>query len=464
MFEAIRGCFPDDFRIDGAPSKDDGLAMLQKIRYDFVLIDLELLQTSSFPDGYRSAFQPFWSLFPAIEIIVITPPERVREAVMAVKAGASNYLTYPIDPAEVRYVTESVYEFTLMESELKYLRDRFWQSESLEVVRTDSPLMKDVFEKVRNVAPTKVTVLLVGETGTGKGVVARLIHRHSNRRDGSFVSVHCGAIPDTLLESELFGHEKGAFTGAVRRKLGKFEIAKGGTIFLDEVATLTSSAQIKLLQILQDGIFQRVGGEDTLQADVRIIAATNMDLGQMSDEGRFRKDLYYRLNAFPIEIPPLRHRREDIETIAHNILERLNRLHLKGIRGFEPEVMRTLKEYSWPGNIRELENLMERAYILESSRVLARNAFPSELFEEKRAHPRWAIDTSLTLENVRTMAIEEVEASYLRQLLRANRGRIDKTAKAAGIGPRHLHALMRKYGLHKETFKKTPPHPESTET
>ena len=168
--------------------------------------------------------------------------------------------------------------------------------------------MKMVFDKIRSVALTKSTVLLTGETGTGKGVLANLVHRHSNRRDAQFISVHCGAIPDTLLESELFGHEKGAFTGAVRRKLGKFEIASGGTIFLDEIGTITPSAQIKLLQVLQDGTFQRVGGEETIEANVRVIAATNADLKKMCDDGHFRKDLYYRLDVFPIELPPLRGR------------------------------------------------------------------------------------------------------------------------------------------------------------
>jgi DNA-binding NtrC family response regulator len=458
--EQIRAGFAGEYDVSAATDNEMALRVLHERPCDFLLIDLDFLRGPAPQHGIKTVLQSYWHVRPTIEIIVMAPLEKVREAVMAVKAGASNYLTYPFDPTEVKYVIESVYELALMESELAYLRDRFWETESLEFIRTKSPAMQEVFEKVRNVAPTKVTVLLIGETGTGKGVIARLIHRHSNRKDEGFVSVHCGAIPDTLLESELFGHEKGAFTGAVRRKLGKFEIAKSGTIFLDEVATLTASAQIKLLQILQDGVFERVGGEHTLTADVRIIAATNMDLEQMSEEGRFRKDLYYRLNAFPIEIPPLRSRVEDIEMIAHNILERLNKLHLKTIRDVEPDVMKALREYSWPGNIRELENVMERAYILESSRTLTRSVFPSELFVEKRGGPRWVVDTSSTLENVRTKAIEDVEASYLRRLLSANRGRIDKTAQAAGITPRHLHALMKKYNLRKETFKKTNGHPD----
>lgn len=280
VFRAVKACFGQGHRIDKAFTKDAALDMLRRRRADFVFIDLEILKESVPGNAYKAALEPFWHLYPTIEIIVMSPQEMIREAVMAVKAGASNYLTYPINPDEARYVTESLHEFLLVQFELDHLRDQFWQSEALELIRTESPVMRNVFNKVRSVAPTKSTVLLTGETGTGKGELAKLIHRHSNRREAQFISVHCGAIPDTLIESELFGHEKGAFTGAVRRKLGKFEIANDGTIFLDEVGTITPSAQIKLLQVLQDRTFQRVGGEVTIEVDVRIIAATNMDLGR----------------------------------------------------------------------------------------------------------------------------------------------------------------------------------------
>jgi DNA-binding NtrC family response regulator len=245
------------------------------------------------------------------------------EAITAVKAGASEYLTYPLDPIEIQHVLENIKDQTSLESELDYLRDRFWQTESLENIRTCNANMRKVFEMIRSVAPTKSTVLLFGETGTGKGLLARILHTHSNRRDNQFISVHCGAIPETLLESELFGHEKGAFTGAIRKKLGKFEMAHGGTIFLDEVGTLTAAAQIKMLQVLQDGTFQRVGGEETIRVDVRVISATNVVLGEMCQKGEFRKDLYYRLNVFPIEIPPLNARTEDIPQLAMLFLRNL---------------------------------------------------------------------------------------------------------------------------------------------
>jgi DNA-binding NtrC family response regulator len=372
---------------------------------------------------------------------------------MAVKAGASNYITYPINPAEVNYVIENVYESLIMQSEVDYLRDKFWETDSLEIIQTKNPKMKIVFDKIRSVASTKSTVLLTGETGTGKGVLANLIHRHSNRSDVQFISVHCGAIPDTLLESELFGHEKGAFTGAIRRKLGKFEIAQGGTMFLDEIGTITPSAQIKLLQVLQDGIFQRVGGEDTIEANVRVIAATNTDLKKMCDDGQFRKDLYYRLNVFPIELPPLRERVEDVPYFVEEFLKRMNRLNKKEIHDTHPRVIEAFKNYSWPGNIRELENLMERAYILESSSVLTPESFPGELFETENLSATVSLDAGLSIAEARSRGIEDIERNYLKEQLAQNRGKIQDTARAAGITTRQLHKLMKKYGIRKEEFK-----------
>jgi DNA-binding NtrC family response regulator len=267
----------------------------------------------------------------------------------------------------------------------------------------------------------------------------------SERKDAQFISVHCGAIPDTLLESELFGHEKRAFTGAVRRKPGKFEIARVGTI--------TPSAQIKLLQILQDGTFQRVGGEEDLEADVRVIAASNTDLKQMCDEGTFRKDLYDRLNVFPIEIPPLRDRTEDIPSFSNTILKKLSRFSSKEINGIHPHVMDAFHAYDWPGNIRELENLLERAHILETSNSLTPEDFPNELFKSKAKPVYIPANNCLTLAEVRQRSIEEIERNYLKDVLARKKGRISETAAVAGISTRQLNKLMNKYGLKKENFK-----------
>ena len=453
VIHTIHICFRHGHRIDKASTQDAAMEMLRKQRYDFVFIDVEILRESVPGNGYKAALQLFWHVYPSIEIIVMSSQEMIREAVMAVKAGASNYLTYPINPDEVKYVTESVEESLIVQSELDYLRDQSWQSDSLEFVQTESTLMKKVLLKVRSVAPTKSTVLLIGETGTGKGVLAKLIHRHSNRRDAPFINVHCGAIPDTLLESELFGHEKGSFTGAIRRKLGKFEIAKGGTIFLDEIGTLTPSAQIKLLQILHDRTFQRVGGEETIEADVRVIAATNTDLKRMSEEGKFRKDLYYRLNVFPIEIPPLRERVGDIPHLIEVFLKKMNKFNQKEIHSVHPQVFEGFRRYSFPGNIRELENLMERAYILETSFLLTPESFPSELFESEAPLASVSVDACLTLSEMRSKGVEDIERHYLKELLAQNRGKIKDSATGAGITTRQLHKLMKKYAIRKEEFK-----------
>jgi DNA-binding NtrC family response regulator len=449
----IHSCFGSEARVAQAATKEAALDLLWKRHYDFLFVDIGVFQEWGQGNGYKAVLQPFWRHHPTIQIIVMSPQQMIREAVRAVKAGASDYLTYPLTAEEVKYVADSIRESVLVQSELNYLRDQFWESDLLDVIQTKNPQMRLVYEKVRSVAPTKSTVLLVGETGTGKGVMANLIHRHSNRRDSQFISVHCGAIPDTLVESELFGHEKGAFTGAVRRKLGKFEIASGGTIFLDEIGTITPTAQIKLLQVLQDGNFQRVGGEETINANVRVIAATNMDLKKMSEEARFRIDLYYRFNVFPIQILPLRERIEDIPHLVEIFLEKMNRFNTKGIQAIDPQVLEAFKHYPWPGNIRELENMLERAYILETSSELTPENFPSEVFESKGALARFLPDSSLTLGDARRQGIELIERNYIRELLLKNKGKIKASAEAAGITTRQLHKLMVKYGIRKENFK-----------
>jgi DNA-binding NtrC family response regulator len=453
VLRTINTCFQNDGKPDSAPTKTEVLSLIQNNRYDLIFIDLDMLLEDVSSDSYKAAMQPFWNHHSATEIIVMTHQSNLRKAVMAVKAGARSYLTYPIDPEELKHVTESINESIILESELDYLRDKFWQIDSLELVQTNNGLMREVFSKIRSVSPTKSTVLILGETGTGKSMLAKLIHQHSNRKDAQFISVHCGAIPDTLMESELFGHEKGAFTGAVRRKLGKFEIAKRGTIFLDEIGTITPSAQVKLLQILQDGTFQRVGGEETLVANVRIITATNIDLKKMCDDGQFRKDLFYRLNVFPIEIPPMRERKVDIPFIGNNILKKLNKFYPKDIHAIHPSVIAAFEAYEWPGNIRELENLIERAYILETSSILTPESFPNELFDAVTTPVFITTGDCLTLAEVRRSGVEEIERKYLKEILAKNNGKINESAKSSGIGTRQLNKLMNKYGLRKEEFK-----------
>ncbi|MBN2061192.1 MAG: sigma-54-dependent Fis family transcriptional regulator [Deltaproteobacteria bacterium] len=453
IVSAIRSCFNIKSAVHSVSNRQAAIDMLHHSRYDFIFIDLVILKDSNGEGGYREFLQPFGHLYPSVEIIIMSSKEMIREAVRAVKLGASDYITYPVDPEEVRYVTDSLQEHQIVQSELDYLRDKFWETDSAEHIYSVNPQMKKLYKKFQAVAPTRSTVLLAGETGTGKSLLAKLIHRHSSRSTSQFISVHCGAIPDTLLESELFGHEKGAFTGAIRRKLGKFEIAHGGTIFLDEIGTITPSAQIKLLQVLQDGTFQRVGGDIVIEADVRVIAATNVDLKAMCEDGSFRKDLYYRLNVFPIEIPPLKERIEDIPNLIEGFIKKMNKLNNKDIIKIDSQVLPALLNYSWPGNIRELENIIERAYILETSYMLTPESFPSEIFDTGIPIMSTPVDASLTLAQARNKGIENIERSYIKEVLAKSGGSIKDSAYTAGITTRHLHKLMTKYGIRKEEFK-----------
>ncbi|MCF8067640.1 MAG: sigma-54 dependent transcriptional regulator [Desulfobacterales bacterium] len=452
-YRIIKESLPSGYTVDTAQNKSMCLEMFHKKRYDLLFIDLKLLLEHHSETGFKSALKPFRHIYPTAAVIIMTPNEQIRQAVMAVKAGVKDYLTYPVTHAEVKLLAENIQESLIVQSEINYLRDRFWNREIVDLIQTRSPLMKRVYEKVKSVAVTKSTVLITGETGTGKSVLANLIHQHSSRKDNPFISIHCGAIPDTLVESELFGHEKGAFTGAIKRKLGKFEIAESGTIFLDEIGTVTPSAQVKLLQVLQDGTFQRVGGEETIHADVRVISATNTNLDEMCESGKFRNDLYYRLNVFPIDIPPLRDRIEDITIIADSFLKKLNKFNLKEIYDIHPEVLEALIRYPWPGNIREMENLIERAYILEQSDILTPESFPREFTESEKLTPSLHVDHSITLGVYRKKAVENIEKTYLEYMLSFNKGKINDTASSSGITTRQLHKLMKKHGIRKEDFK-----------
>ena len=439
--------------IDTTTKVDGVVKALGEKRYDLIFVDIEILFRSTQDGDYTDVLQQFKRLCPTIDIVVMARPDMIRETVKAVKAGASDYLTLPLDPDEIQLVTEDIRESIIKESELDYLREQLWRSDLLEMVHTDNPVVKEVFKKLRSVAPTKTTVLLSGETGTGKGVLAKLIHRYSNREHAQFICLHCGAVPDTLLESELFGHEKGAFTGALKKKLGKFEIARNGTLFLDEIGTITPSAQVKLLQVLQDGTFSPVGAEKTISTNARIITATNSDLKKMTEDGDFRKDLYYRLNVFPIEIPPLRKRKEDIPLLIQFFLKKLSKDFQKDIKDIHPQVKEAFKKYSWPGNIRELENLLERAYILETSDLLTPESFPAELFEKQVSSAVLSMDTGVSLSEARQKALQGFERQYLKELMLRNKGKINQSAQEAGISTRQLHKLMLKYGLRKEDFK-----------
>jgi len=451
--DKIKHALPNDCQMDRSKTIEDALTKNGVTPFDLVFADLHLLKEASGSGDYAEAIAQFRKSNPLIEFVVLTSKDTIREAVRAVKAGANDYITDPIDDSEVQVVAGSFREMLTRNLELDYLRDRFWKTEWLEVIQSRSPIMRPVYENIRSVAPTIATVLLLGETGTGKGLMARLIHWHSNRFEEPFIAVHCGAIPETLLESELFGHEKGAFTGADRKKLGKFELARNGTIFLDEIGTIAPAAQVKLLQVLQDGTYSRVGGESQFKANARIIAATNADLKVLSDEGKFRKDLYYRLNVFPVSIPPLRDRLEDIPHLVEVFINNLNDRYGKKISSVHRAVTESFKTYNWPGNIRELENVLERAYILETGNKLMPQRFPSDVIGTEDIVSVHIPESGLPLAEARQKAIGEFEREYILHLLRRNAGRINQSAAAANITPRQLNRLMSRYGLDKKDFK-----------
>ena len=453
VIELISKALSGKVVVEHATSVSTALQIYPQNPSDIIFTDLKQLESEVSTENFGEAIKPFKKYNPNVKIIVLTSKTDIRRAVYAVKNGAENYLTYPIDGEEVLLVFTSIEDLRVKDLELDYLRDRFWKTEWLDIIHSKNPVMREVFQNIRSVAPTIANVLLLGETGTGKGLMAQLIHRHSRRYDDPFISVHCGAIPDTLIESELFGHEKGAFTGADRRKLGKFEMARGGTIFLDEIGTITPPAQIKLLQVLQDGTFSRVGGSEELKTDARIISATNEDLKQLVEKGLFRKDLYYRLNIFPIKISALRDRMEDLPHLVDLLLNNLNTKYGKGISKLHSAVKEGFKTYDWPGNIRELENILERAYILENSNMLGPQHFPPELVMMTSHIDSLPDREELSLTEARQIAIEEFEHDYLRNLLKQCKGKINLAAKKAQITTRQLNRLMTRHEIRKDEFR-----------
>lgn len=449
-YRLISNALSDAHNISQAHDINTALTLHTQAPFDLIMADIELLLA----DPGMSAFS---SVNPFVQFIVLCTRSNTCKAIEAVKAGAVGYLLSPFRERDIHLLLPALNRSRSKDFELDYLRDRFWKTEWLDIIRSKNVGMKKIFANIRSVAPTIATVLLLGETGTGKGTLARLIHWHSQRSEKPFISIHCGAIPDTLIESELFGHEKGAFTGAERKKPGRFEMADGGTIFLDEIGTISPSAQIKLLQVLQDGTFSRIGGDCILKANVRIIAATNSDLEDAVSKGTFRKDLFYRLNVFPIEIPTLRERLEDLEYLVDLFLKKLNVKYGKNIHRVHPSVLEGFRHYEWPGNIRELENILERAYILEISPVMTSGNLPIET-QMAVAQDIPAPGTDLTLAQARQHAVNACEISYLTSLLKQTNGRIKETAQKAGITVRQLNRLLTRHGLDKKQFKlqKTP--------
>ncbi len=373
-------------------------------------------------------------------VIMLTAHGNVQTAVEAMKAGASEYLTKPFDLEELRISIEKVFQMSALAAEVDRLREELNRDWDVDGIVAADPGMLDVLETVKKVGVTNATVMLYGESGTGKELVARALHRLSPRAAKPFISISAGALPETLLESELFGYEKGAFTGAVMAKPGRFEMANGGTLFLDEVGDISPAVQVKLLRVLQERTFERLGGTRSIEVDVRVVSATNRDLQQLIADGAFREDLYYRLNVVPLTIPPLRKRPADIPPLVAHFLEKFG----AGKRTLSSYAMEALVNYQWPGNVRELENTIERVVILSHGDTIEADDLPAEVragVSVCDAGSRCFILPDAGLD------LEEVELDLVRQALDRSGGSVPQAAKLLGLTTKTLEARMERYGL-----------------
>ena len=353
---------------------DDGSTAIEQVRqqpFDLILMDIRMIKVSGI-----EALDKIKALNPAIPVIIMTAYSSIESAVDALKKGAYDYLTKPLDFDKLRLTMERAVENLRLKEENRMLKESLGEHFDRRNIIGQSPAITRLLETVAQVAPSEATVLITGESGTGKGLIAGTIHFNSPRKDGPFVKTNCAAITETLLESELFGHEKGAFTGADRRKEGRFIQANGGSLFLDEVSEMSPSMQVKLLQVLQEREIIRVGGETVVPVDVRLIVATNKNLSDLIAKGLFREDLYYRLNVVSLEIPPLRERREDIPLLAQHFLKIFAAKNQKKIQGLTPKAMDQFVRYDWPGNVRELMNAVERGVVLARSEYLDDEVLP----------------------------------------------------------------------------------------
>ncbi|KLU64477.1 transcriptional regulatory protein ZraR [Desulfosporosinus acididurans] len=402
-------------------------------RPDLVLVDLKMPKV----DGL-SVLRTLKGHYPDLLIVMMTAHGTTETAVEAMKAGAHDYLMKPFEIDELLITVAKALEVESLREQVDYLKEEVqpnrWQ------LIGDSDKMQTLKLLVERVAPTPATVLIQGESGTGKELVAHAIHTLSPRADGPFIRVNCAALTETLLESELFGHEKGAFTGAHTRRSGRFELADSGTLFLDEIGELSFNVQAKLLRVLQERTFERVGGEKTIQVDVRIIAATNRDLLREAQEGRFREDLYYRLNVFPILVPPLRERREDISVLVEHFLDKLSVYGKDKTLG--PGVLDQLIAYTWPGNVRELENVIERMVIISPGAVIGLEGVPT--FNPSNQFEKSLDPFILPPEGI---SLEEIEKSFIRQALEQTDGNQSQAAKKLGLSRYAFLYRLEKYGI-----------------
>jgi DNA-binding NtrC family response regulator len=438
----------EGYDVEQAESGDKALAKLRTEPFDLVLTDLALGAGPSGMDVLRASHEQH----PETPVVMITAHGSEKIAVEAMKAGAEDYVPKPFDNDEIRLVLRRALELTRLERENRLLRERVDREWRFENLIGAGEVMRRVFETIRKVAETDLTVLVRGESGTGKELVAQALHQRSPRRGRPFVAVNCAAISRELVESELFGHEKGSFTGADARRVGKFEAAHGGTIFLDEIGDMPVETQAKVLRVLQERTFERVGGSKPVEVDVRVVAATHRDLAEEVRRSRFREDLYYRLKVVEIELPPLRERPEDVPALVGHFLEmvatRLGRPEMP----IAPAAMARLARHPWPGNVRELRNVIEQAVVLaagpaveeEDLRLPADGAPESHLDANG---PARACAGDASFSEAKRQAVEQFERSFLLAALRANGGNVSRTAAAIGMVRQSLQQKIRELGL-----------------
>jgi two-component system response regulator PilR (NtrC family) len=431
----------DGYRVDTAESAGRARDLVVKTSYDLVISDIAMPDGSGV-DVLRAAKE----VQPDTLVILITAYASTESAIEALKLGAYDYIIKPFDVEELRIVLKNALEKRQLERENTLLKRELKETSRFDDLVGDSPAMEQVRAMLDRVAPTNSTVLIWGESGTGKELAARAIHRRSPRRNQQFVSINCGALPDELLESELFGHVKGSFTGAVAAKKGLFEVADGGTIFLDEIGDTSPAMQIKLLRVLQEREIRRVGGTENLEVDVRVIAATNQDLEALVREKRFREDLYYRINVIAIKMPALREKREDIGSLANHFLGKYTKIMSKKIREIAPEAMRQLMEYNWPGNVRELENVIERAVALEATDRILPSSFSRNMAERNEGGESLPVvlgDSGIDLET----QLEQLRERFMSEALTRTQGVQTRAAELLGMSFRSFRYFAKKYNL-----------------
>jgi len=436
--ESFRLTLEDHYDVIDVPDGPDALDAVRASHVDLVLLDIRLPEM----DGIE-VLERLKAIDEGIEVILVTAVKTVRTAVAAMKLGAFDYLTKPFEEDELLAVIARALEKRALEREVTFLRGELARARDFDEIVGQHPAMQKIYRLIAQVARTTTTVLITGESGTGKELVARAIHRQGPRRDRSFVAVNPAAIAESLIESELFGHERGAFTGAHQRKLGRFELAQGGTLFLDEIATLKEELQIKLLRVLQEREIERVGGTHPIKIDVRIIAATNADLKDAVARGAFREDLYYRLNVVSIDVPPLAQRADDVPLLVEHFVHRYSRECNKPVDGLSPEVLSALRDYEWPGNVRELQNVIERAVVLAEGPVIQLSDLPLDVLLPKHREKIRTAD-HLPLKN----ATEEFERQIVLRVLERVGGNQSEAARILGL---HRNTINRIVGRAKTT-------------